>query len=55
MDCSTSRCGRFTPRKKPDTHFTGGWVAPTAGLDVLEERKTPAPAEIRIADRTTVV
>jgi len=21
------------PRERPDTHFTGGWVGPRAGLD----------------------
>jgi len=23
----------FTPRERPDTHFTGEWVGPRAGLD----------------------
>ena len=23
----------FTPRERPGTHFTGGWVGPWAGLD----------------------
>ena len=23
----------FTPRERPSTHFTGGWVGPRAGLD----------------------
>jgi hypothetical protein len=27
------------PRKKPSTHWTGGWVGQTAGLHVLKERK----------------
>ena len=30
---STSRPGRFTPRKRPGTHCTGGWVGPRAGVD----------------------
>ena len=31
---STPRPSSFTPRaKKPDTHSTGGWVFPRAGLD----------------------
>jgi hypothetical protein len=32
---SASRPGRFTPR----THWIGGWVDPTAGLDDVEKRK----------------
>jgi len=27
------------PRKNPDTHFIGGFVVPTAGVDVLEKKK----------------
>jgi len=30
---SASRPGRFTLRERaPDTHWTGGWVGPRAGL-----------------------
>jgi hypothetical protein len=37
---SASRPGRFTPGKKtPITHWTGGWVGPTTGLDDVEKRK----------------
>jgi hypothetical protein len=25
------------PRKRPGTHYTGGWVGPRAGLDVCEK------------------
>jgi hypothetical protein len=28
---------RFTPRERPGTPCTGGWVGPTAGLDVCEK------------------
>ena len=30
---SASRSGRFLPRERPGTHFTGGWVGRRAGLD----------------------
>jgi hypothetical protein len=30
---SASRPGRSLPRKRPGTHFTGGWVDPRAGLN----------------------
>ena len=36
----SSRPGRFTPRKKPITHWMGGWMSPRAGLDVMEKRKS---------------
>ena len=29
---STPRPGRFTPGRRPGTHFIGGWVGPRAGL-----------------------
>jgi hypothetical protein len=32
---SASRSGRFTP----GTHWIGGWVDPTAGLDDMEKKK----------------
>jgi hypothetical protein len=28
------------PGKDPGTNWTGGWIAPRAGLDVMEKRKT---------------
>ena len=28
-----TRSGHFTPRKRPRTHCTGGWMGPRAGLD----------------------
>jgi hypothetical protein len=35
-----SRLGRFTPGDRaPGTHWIGGWVGPTAGLDNVEKRK----------------
>ena len=30
---STTPRPHFTPRERQDTHFTGGWVGPRAGLD----------------------
>jgi len=31
----------FTPRERPPgTHWTGGWVGPTAGLDVVVRKRT---------------
>ena len=38
------------PGKNPGTHRVGGWVGPTAGLDVLEE-KSFASDGIRTPDR----
>jgi hypothetical protein len=32
----TPRPGRFTPGKRPSTHFTRGWVGSRAGLDMCE-------------------
>jgi len=43
-----TRHGRFTPGgKRGDTHYTGGWVGPTARLDFLERRKIFNPTGIR--------
>jgi hypothetical protein len=37
---STSRPGSFTPGERaPGTHWIGGWVDLTAGLEDLEKRK----------------
>jgi hypothetical protein len=45
---SASRPRRFIPRKRvPATHWIGGWVGPTAGLDAVVKRKFPAPAGSR--------
>jgi hypothetical protein len=33
------------------THWIGGWVDSSAGLDMVAKRKTPAPAE----DQTLVI
>ena len=30
---SAARPGRTSPRERPGTHCTGGWVGPRAGLD----------------------
>jgi hypothetical protein len=35
---------RFTPRERPGTHCTGGWVGPRVGLD---GRKISSPTGIR--------
>jgi hypothetical protein len=47
---SASRPGRFTPGERdPGTHWIGGWVDPTAGLDDVEKilyptgTRTPTP------------
>jgi len=42
---SASHPGRFTPGlRSPDNHWTGGWVAPRAGLDtVVAKRKILSP------------
>jgi hypothetical protein len=37
---SASRPGHFTTGERaPGTHWIGGWVDPTAGLDDVEKRK----------------
>jgi len=37
---SASRSGRFTPGESvPDTHWTGGWVGPRAGLDTAMAKR----------------
>jgi len=44
---SASHPGYFTSREKAlSTHWTGGWVGPSDGLDVVAKRKVPftAPA-----------
>jgi hypothetical protein len=39
-ESSASRPGRFTPGERaPGTHWIGGWVVPTAGLDDMEKWK----------------
>jgi hypothetical protein len=38
---SAPRLGRFTPRERPGTHCTGGWVGLRAGLDVCEKSRPP--------------
>jgi len=40
------------PRERtPDTHRTGDWVGPSAGLDVSEETTFTAPARNQTPDR----
>jgi len=44
---STLCLGCFTIMERaPGTHWTGGWVGPRAGLDVVVMRRNPAPARI---------
>ena len=31
----------FTPRERPETHCTGGWVGPRAGLDRCGKSRPP--------------
>jgi hypothetical protein len=39
-----SRPSRFTPRERVSgTHWIGGWVGTTAGLDAVVKRKIPSP------------
>jgi hypothetical protein len=39
-----SHAGRFNPRERaPDTHWIGGWVGPTAGLDAMAKTKNSIP------------
>jgi hypothetical protein len=41
---SASRPGRFTPRERDtDSHWIGGWVGLTAGLDVISKNTIPSP------------
>jgi hypothetical protein len=44
---------RFTPGNNPDTHWIGGWLDPSASLDVLEDGEIFSPARIRTVDRPT--
>jgi hypothetical protein len=44
---STPRAGHFTPRERPCTYCTGGWVGPRAGLEGAENI---APTMIRSPD-----
>jgi hypothetical protein len=43
---STSRLGRFTPRKETGTHYIGGRVDPRDCLNVLENKNFLTSAEI---------
>jgi hypothetical protein len=41
VEWSDSRTGRFTLEEiSPSTPWTGGWMGPRAGLDVVGRRKT---------------
>ena len=46
---SAPRPGRFTPRERPGTYCTGGWVGPRAGLDGCGKYRPPTG--IRSPDR----
>jgi hypothetical protein len=43
---SASPPSRFTPPREraPGAHWTGGWVEPKAGMDIVKKRKSLAPA-----------
>jgi hypothetical protein len=44
MEVSVQLHDRFTPRERAtSTHWVGGWVDPTAGLDAVVKRKIPSP------------
>ena len=40
---SAPRTGRFTPRERPGTHCTAGWVRLRAGLDGCGKSRPPPP------------
>jgi hypothetical protein len=41
---SASHPVRFTPRERaPGTHWIGGWVGSSVGLDAMVKRKIPSP------------
>jgi len=45
---STSRTGRCTLLVRTrGNHWIGGWVGPTAGMEVAGKRKIPVPTENR--------
>jgi hypothetical protein len=41
------------PGNNPSMHCIGGWVDPTASLDILVKQKLPSPASIQITDHPT--
>jgi hypothetical protein len=43
---SASHPGHFTPgARDPVTHWTGGWVGPRGGLDIMARKKNPNPSQ----------
>jgi len=49
---SASRPGHFTPRERaPGTHWIGGWVGPSAGLDAVVNWKNLSRTWVRIMVR----
>jgi hypothetical protein len=41
---SASRLGRFTPGERTTvTHWIGGWVGSSVGLDAVVKKKIPQP------------
>jgi hypothetical protein len=46
---SASRPGRFIPGERATgTHWIGGWMDPTAGLDDVERRKFLPPSGLKL-------
>jgi hypothetical protein len=49
--CRLHASAALIPGKDPGTHWTEGWVGPTASMDAVVKAKNPfpAPAGIRIS------
>jgi hypothetical protein len=44
VSCRVHNSVALTPEKEPPgTQYTGGWVGPRAGLDVVVKRRNPFP------------
>jgi hypothetical protein len=55
-ESSAWRPCRFAPRETAhDTHCTGGWVGPTAGLDAMNKRITSCPCRESNLDSSAVL
>jgi hypothetical protein len=52
---SASHFDSFTPYGKiHSTHWIGDWVAPTAGLDILDKRNVSCSCQVSVHDSTAV-